>query len=130
MAEEENWDNNFEGDLTVNTSLQLTDTDPLQTIRPYSAKKSSPEENDDLRRRPSQDRTPSGSSKPRPPSPNKAQALHKQLLLPSRPTALFREDSIEDYSDLFATNDAVFDRKVGALKVSLHGRSSLPHERR
>lgn len=35
VAEEENWDENFEGDLTVKGPLQLTHSDPLKTIRPY-----------------------------------------------------------------------------------------------
>ena len=32
---EANWDDNFEGDLTMNNPLQLTESDPLDTIRPY-----------------------------------------------------------------------------------------------
>ncbi|KAL8711288.1 MAG: hypothetical protein Q9220_004185 [cf. Caloplaca sp. 1 TL-2023] len=35
VTEEENWDENFEGDLTVKSPLQLTNSDPLKTIRPY-----------------------------------------------------------------------------------------------
>lgn len=35
VTEEENWDENFEGDLTVKSPLQLTHSDPLKTIRPY-----------------------------------------------------------------------------------------------
>lgn len=35
VTEEENWDENFEGDLTVKSPLQLTHADPLKTIRPY-----------------------------------------------------------------------------------------------
>ena len=34
VTEETNWDENFEGDLTVKSSLQPADSDPLQTIRP------------------------------------------------------------------------------------------------
>ena len=36
VTEEENWDNNFEGDLTVKSLLQQTAPDPLDTIRPYN----------------------------------------------------------------------------------------------
>lgn len=35
VTEEENWDDNFEGDLTVKSPMQLTNADPLKTIRPY-----------------------------------------------------------------------------------------------
>lgn len=35
VTEEANWDDNFEGDLTMNNPLQLTESDPLDTIRPY-----------------------------------------------------------------------------------------------
>ncbi|KAL8802572.1 MAG: hypothetical protein Q9182_003737 [Xanthomendoza sp. 2 TL-2023] len=35
VTEEENWDENFEGDLTVKSPLQMTNSDPLRTIRPY-----------------------------------------------------------------------------------------------
>ena len=116
-AEEENWDNNFEGELALSSG----DADPLQTIRPYSAKK--PRSG-----KVTVDAEPYGSSgrrsrnepqRQRPQSPTKPHPLHKPLVLPSRPTMLYREDSVEDYSDLFATNDAAFDRRIGALKVYL-----------
>ena len=35
VTEEENWDENFEGDLTVKGPLQPTNSDPMKTIRPY-----------------------------------------------------------------------------------------------
>ena len=35
VTEEANWDDNFEGDLTIKSPLQLTESDPLDTIRPY-----------------------------------------------------------------------------------------------
>ncbi|KAI4189385.1 MAG: hypothetical protein L6R41_001493 [Letrouitia leprolyta] len=35
VTEEANWDENFEGDLTVKSPLQLTNLDPMKTIRPY-----------------------------------------------------------------------------------------------
>ena len=39
VREEANWDDNFEGDLTVK-SPQLAESDPLDTIRPYKARRS------------------------------------------------------------------------------------------
>lgn len=39
VTEEANWDDNFEGDLTVRSPLQLTESDPLDTIRPYNLRR-------------------------------------------------------------------------------------------
>ena len=39
VTEEANWDDNFEGDLTVKSPLQLTESDPLDTIRPYNPRR-------------------------------------------------------------------------------------------
>lgn len=39
VTEEANWDDNFEGDLTVKNSLQPTESDSLDTIRPYNARR-------------------------------------------------------------------------------------------
>lgn len=35
VTEETNWDDNFEGDLTMKTPSQVAESDPLQTIRAY-----------------------------------------------------------------------------------------------
>lgn len=35
----------------------------------------------------------------------------------ARPTAVFRENSVEDYSDLIAADDAAFERKLKAMQV-------------
>ena len=40
VTEETNWDDNFEGYLSMKSPLQLTDPDPLETIRPYHPKPS------------------------------------------------------------------------------------------
>lgn len=39
VTEEANWDDNFEGDLTVKSPLQLSESDPLDTIRPYNVRR-------------------------------------------------------------------------------------------
>lgn len=36
----------------------------------------------------------------------------------ARPTAVFRENSVEDYSDLIAADDAAFERKLKAMQVN------------
>lgn len=44
VTEEENWDENFEGDLTVKSPLQVTSSDPLRTIRPYYPQRANTEQ--------------------------------------------------------------------------------------
>lgn len=44
VTEEENWDDNFEGDLTATSPLQLTHSDPLKTIRPYNPQRAQTEQ--------------------------------------------------------------------------------------
>ena len=44
VTEDINWDDNFEGDLTVKSPLQLTKSDPLQTIRPFYPKRADTEQ--------------------------------------------------------------------------------------
>lgn len=48
VTEEANWDENFEGDLTVKSPLQLTHLDPLETIRPYQPQRALSELTKDL----------------------------------------------------------------------------------
>jgi hypothetical protein len=58
-----------------------------------------------------------GSNSSQPKSPVKP--LGTKFELPPRPDIIYREQSTEDYSDLFADNDHVFDRRLSlANKVS------------
>lgn len=119
--ENEQWDTNFEGDLmTIKPFRKQAEPEnhDLETIRPYKVKptvvtqavkppmalKSSP-------------RKTSSSAPPRPKSPVKIQAENKFLLPHKRPSNMFREQSVEDYSDLFVENDSVFDRRLHVVKV-------------
>lgn len=113
---EENWDANFEGDLTVKSPLQLTATDPLQTIRPISKKV----ETEVIRHSaPTKILVPkrAESKIKRPTSPLKQCQSQAKLALPSRPSTLFRESSVEDYSDLIATNEEIFEQRLLNIKV-------------
>ncbi|KAI9848159.1 MAG: hypothetical protein M1837_000833 [Sclerophora amabilis] len=115
LAEEENWDDNFEGDLTVRSPLQLVETDPLQTIRPYFPKRA---DTDDIRhsaptRSPEQKRP---GRKEQLSSPSKSQPLQSRLTRPPETARIFQEDSVEDYSDLVDDNDFTFEQKLEILK--------------
>lgn len=35
LEEQDNWDSNYEGELTVKSPLHMTNADPLETVRPY-----------------------------------------------------------------------------------------------
>jgi hypothetical protein len=121
--ENDNWDNNFEGDLVTikgpHKSVE-TDSHELETIRPYRIKPTVVTQ--DIR--PSVEtkiasRKPSRSEPPRPRSPVKAQVGQK-FVLPARPAAMYREQSVEDYSDLFVDNESVFDRRLDLIKVNFN----------
>ncbi|KAL8857320.1 MAG: hypothetical protein Q9178_006086 [Gyalolechia marmorata] len=63
VTEEENWDENFEGDLTVKSPLQVTNSDPLRTIRPYYPQRANTDQikHDKPSLSPDQKRSPLGS---------------------------------------------------------------------
>lgn len=122
--ESDNWDNNFEGDLvTIKGPRKIIEPDSheLETIRPYRIKpivvtqdtKPSAESKPTSRK-------PSRSEPPRPKSPVKVQVGQK-FVLPERPAIMYREQSVEDYSDLFMDNESVFDRRLNLIKVSSVG---------
>lgn len=122
----DNWDENFEGDLiTIKGPRRVTEPEyhELETIRPYPIK---PKINTDLKPpSPSKNiiRKRSMTLPQRPKTANKIQPASK-FTLPARPAALFREQTIEDYSDLYFEDESVFDRKMSAIKVAYNFSSS------
>lgn len=127
VTEEENWDDNFEGDLTVRSSMELTSGDPLQTVRPWYPARTNTSE---IRhnpptvsppqsiRRPPQQRTTSKESQPKTQLLRPAQQPNgKPSSNPRRPSVLYRENSIEDYSDLAPQDDMAFHNKLAILKA-------------
>ena len=116
----DNWDENFEGDLiTIKGPRRFTEPDyqELETIRPYPVE---PKMDVDLKPpSPSKNmiRKRSMTLPHRPKTANKNQTASK-FVLPARPAALFREQTNEDYSDLYFENESVFDRRMSATKVA------------
>ncbi|KAJ6012769.1 hypothetical protein N7499_012627 [Penicillium canescens] len=101
----------------------FSENDPLQTIRPYPTKPAAQE--------------PSKSSSPtrRQPSNPPASALQNVPILTqnpmprrARPAALYKENSVEDYSDLIMANEDVLDRKLGGYQDFEDDPSSPIHE--
>ncbi|KAK3063807.1 hypothetical protein LTS18_012617 [Coniosporium uncinatum] len=115
---EENVDDDFDTDLTVKSPIQLSQADPLETVRPFTPSRTKenkrPTQHDpmpQLMRQSSQPKTQilTGLPKPAPPK--------TRLTSLSRPAHLYREDSVEDYSDLVAADDAAFERKLQNLQA-------------
>lgn len=117
--ENDNWDNNFEGDLvTIKGPRKNVEPDnhELETIRPYRVKPTIITQNIKPAVAPkSVGRKTSASAPVRPQSPIKAHTEAK-FALPSRPAARYREQSVEDYSDLFVDNDVIFDKRLNIVK--------------
>ena len=53
--------------------------------------------------------------------------VENRFFLPARPASLFREQSVEDYSDLHIENDTVFDRRLNLIKVG--NSSNIPNSK-
>lgn len=122
----DNWDDHFEGDLQTvkSSSRQFLDPDPQeQTIRPTprrsskSAESSSKAQHGHKKNRSKQ----SSSNVPLIQKESSKPSLSSKFELPLRPEAIYREQSTEDFSDLFPESDSLFTRKMSrARKVSLH----------
>lgn len=122
----DNWDEHFEGDLQTvkSSSRQFLDQDPQeQTIRPTPRRSSKSAESSSKaqhghkknRSKQSSSNVPLIQKEPSKPS------LSSKFELPLRPEAIYREQSTEDFSDLFPESDSLFTRKMSrARKVSLH----------
>lgn len=118
VTEETNWDDNFEGDLTVKNPLQLQGSDPLETIRPFNYKRVDTQ----------QIRTAVVAMSP---EPNKsplvsrraviAPAVHQQQpplksKAPLSSAKAYMETTEDDFSDL-VTDEAIFDLRLRNSKV-------------
>ena len=123
VTEETNWDDNFEGDLTVKSPLQLTESDPLQTIRPFYPKRANTTQ--------TKHTAPTNSPDPRLVRAASRRnhtplALH-QMQSPSKSSAAlpgvnsFEEVSGETYSDGVIGHESTFDGKLLSNKVRLTG---------
>ena len=119
--ENDNWGNDFEGDfVTIKGPHKTVETDSheLETIRPYKVKPTVVTQSiKPAVAAKTTERKTSLSAPPRPKSSAKAQA-DSRFVLPSRPSNMYREQSVEDYSDLFVDNDSAFDRRLNIVKVS------------
>ena len=129
VTEESNWDDNFQGDLTVKSPSRLTETDPLQTIRPYFPSRANTQEI----KHTAPTRSPQRRTSNIDPLRNDLQVLQRsrspklEAQPLTRPVLLHRESSVEDYSDLIFANDGAFEKElvlshVGLLTLPVHDR--------
>lgn len=119
VTEESNWDDNFEGDLTMRSPLQLANSDPLQTIRAHHHRRPGTKE--------SKIAAPTSlpeSKTPRATHPQAEAALPPRLqhaapagTTPVCTASLYTEDSEEDYSDLVAANEGAFESSLVVSQV-------------
>jgi len=118
----ENWDESYEGDLMTikpqGTQRKFYDPDSvdLETIRPTPQK---PKIKTDV----TLVAAPQGHSRKHSSTAPQHQKISindlgpSRFVLPPRQVALFREQTNEDYSDLFTDNDSIFDRRLNLVKV-------------
>ncbi|OTB00843.1 hypothetical protein M426DRAFT_15069 [Hypoxylon sp. CI-4A] len=113
-----NWENDYEGELMTMKKLHPVDEDPQEkTIRPNWKIPSKAEKAAEQRLPPSQysPRKQQRSNHQREGSRSKPQSGSK-FQLPSRPDLAYREQSVEDYSDLFDDNDNSFSQRLNLNK--------------
>lgn len=110
-------DNYGEVDVMVKNFPEQSESDPLQTIRPFVRKSPEEEHSSPAHSRQSRQRQYSipvlKNGPVVAPGPGPTKPVHQP-----RPTAFYTESSIEDYSDLIVANDAVLERKLAAIHVS------------
>ena len=116
VTEEANWDDEFEGELTVKSPLQAIKPDPLQTIRAYDPKQKDASQSQ--YRAPVKSPPSSARKAKAPPNsrPNKSSTKFSRAL---PPIMSYGEDPTEDYSDLIVMDDTSFSRPTLSTAVSL-----------
>lgn len=127
----ETWDDTFDGELLTIKGPRHFDADPQeQTIRPLPKKSEKVPEQ----------KTQQGGSHKRPKSSKASVTGSSQTKSPAKPhfgakfelpprlDLMYREQSVEDYSDLLADNDSVFsnmNNRLNIVKVRLSWTASL-----
>ena len=117
----ENHDVFSDEEKTVKGPLQPVESDQMQTIRPYSRKlESKPSKTKPLEKLPI--RKSSMNAVRRASGAQTEPVKHAPL---ARPTMFFRENSVDDFSDLIKANDTVLDSKLTNAKVTLRSDAHL-----
>ncbi|KAI0836705.1 cell division control protein [Hypoxylon sp. FL0890] len=112
------WEDDYDGEpMTVKKSHSIQEEDPQQkTIRPNWNPPANPEKTE------AKAQPPKSSPRKRPANGHQREKsqpknhLGSKFQLPSRPDVVYREQSVEDYSDLVDDNDNVFGQPLGQAK--------------
>ena len=115
VTEEANWDDEFEGDLTVKSPLQLTNPDPLETIKPFNPTRGNNRKSqiNALSKTPNPKRSPTPQSRFQDFHP-KYPPVKAKSPIPS--TLSYKKTSKDNFSDVLA-GDGKVDRKMLREKV-------------
>ncbi|KAI1970674.1 Protein kinase of the Mitotic Exit Network [Ophidiomyces ophidiicola] len=118
-----------ESDSSGKERNALSDSDPLQTIRPYARKKANePQSAPKLPRRTRHRQVPTPSFKKNAIITPISRGSPKPAGQP-RSAAFYRENSDEDYSDLIAANEEVLERKLAVVPGNISDDATTPaHE--
>lgn len=131
----DDWDGEFEGDLTVRSSLQLDQGDVLETVRPFYPARATSQEikynpppqgvSSPDKRRPSKDQHSRKLSKDSQPKTQILRPAHSTPSGKARPSqnskkssrsASFEEPEVDDdYSDLIPLDELAFQRKLASF---------------
>ncbi|OIW23703.1 hypothetical protein CONLIGDRAFT_140671 [Coniochaeta ligniaria NRRL 30616] len=124
----DSWDDNFDGELmTIKPPSQFAEFDPQeQTIRPFPKKTEKAADTKPQQGHRRQGSRASGPRSSHPKSPTKPH-LGAKFELPPRPDLMFREQSVEDYSDLLADDDSVFNGTNSRLSLAIKEAPQLFH---
>jgi serine/threonine protein kinase len=107
VTENINWEND-----STEKNRAASNQDPLKTVRPYvPAKEGSKEAKGNSQIKSPKHRS-SQSIQQRRPLQQIKESPKPANIIESRPTLQYREDSVEDYSDLVLANDGAFDTKL------------------
>lgn len=119
VTEETNWDDNFEGDLTMKSAPPSAESDPLQTIRPFHPKRADKNQS-------KASATPRSSDHKKSPISSRRSKTtidsHQKSYSAKRHTGVslikpHRESLNEDHSDIMGPQSANFDSSGGMKKV-------------
>ncbi|XWX01615.1 hypothetical protein V2A60_009643 [Cordyceps javanica] len=124
LRNDNSYDDDFEGELLTIKGPSQHDLDlQQQTIRPISKAAAQMAEPRRHTRQRSVPLNPASSPMQPTRSPPKANFGNK-FELPTRHDIAFREQSAEDYSDLFVENDNIFNQRVNQVKKGIRGPDS------
>ena len=118
-SREANWDDNFEGDLTVKSPLQPSASNPLHLVSSTVMKS----ERSPLKKSSPHKKPPAAKGPATGPRLAKAEPSSNNRKVPGKiktlaPIMSYGENEDDDFSELIVTDDAVFDRAPLASKVS------------